>query len=185
MQDPLSIRVAGQGVCARRFRVRAGWSAAVSKRTFRCVGASHVAVPTLCRSRPAGELLFVLARKVTTQRRRCTTSVALKRRMSRCQGCAGLARQASHFLARQESNQRRRPGFTALRFTQGALRCSICRAAAQLASLREAQTVLADFPRQLCAARRLAREVSVRSVSAKTTRPWPPWHWPPWHPGSA
>ena len=97
---------------------------------------------------------------------RSALSVCLNRRMSRCQGCAGLARQASYFLARQESNQRRRPGFAALRFAQGPLRCSIRRAAAQLASLREAQTVLADFPRQPCAARRLTRGWAVRAASS-------------------
>ncbi len=59
---------------------------------------------------------------------RSALSVCLNRRMSRCRRCAGLARQASHFLARQESNQRRRPGFAALRFAQGALRCSRRRA---------------------------------------------------------
>ena len=50
------------------------------------------------------------------------------------------------------------PNPAALRFAQGSLRCSIRRAAAQLAPLRFAQTVLADVPRQLCAARRLTRE---------------------------
>ena len=59
---------------------------------------------------------------------------------------------------------KRRPGFAALRFAQGSLRCSICRVAAQLAPLRFAQTVLADFPRQLCAARRLTRDGSVRAA---------------------
>ena len=57
---------------------------------------------------------------------------------------------------------KRRPGFAALRFAQGSLCCSTCRAAAQLAPLRFAQTVLADIPRQICAARRLTRERPVR-----------------------
>jgi len=58
-----------------------------------------------------------------------------------------------------------KPGHLALRARL--LRCSICRAAAQLAALREAQTVLAEFPRQTCAARRRTREI----IGARTSGP--------------
>ena len=75
----------------------------------------------------------------------------------RCFNFAGGSPAAGHFscFAKKSNQKKATPGSPVLRTS---LRCSPCRAAAQLAlaNCARAQTVLADFSRPSCAARRLS-----------------------------